>query len=381
MNKTIKYFIFVLPLLNLVRSTAQQFCFGVLSDSIPNTTNVVCYNIPSSTAFINKYRKAEIYIPKPNARHKIINLNFNVFQNSAGTLNFPLSDPNSINIINQVLNWVKMFFTSNNNPTDQPNCLGINNLNSKYIDFNINGIYFYQNDGAFNAQCDFGLFLNIIKSVDPNRLKSLNFCTTHGTTSFGGCANEIPMVDNHNSYLPNYNLCAVTFYIDKDIQNFSHWAGSQNIAHEIGHLLGLRHTYVNTFHTVNDYDCAICLNYSLTNHVDYLHDIHGPVGCSLCPNSGIWSNPAASPNDGITNNLMGGSIDNSYASPKQIGIMHRSLYLLSPGKYTQCTYDPNNPFEVDTVELWNFINCAPKKGQIINGLLNQMNEKYFNLLV
>jgi hypothetical protein len=145
------------------------------------------------------------------------------------------------------------------------------------------------------------------------------------------------------------------------------------MAHEIGHMLGLHHTY----HGGGTSSVTICD----LNNFDYLYDVHGPSSCSLCPHLGTWADPAASPNDGITNNLMGGSIDIGYASLKQIGMMHRSLYLLTPGKYTQCTYDPNNPFEVDTVELWGFINFIPKKGQVINGLLIQMNEKYLNLFV
>lgn len=81
----------------------------VLNDTTFYDNNISSLNCssPNPYAFHKKYKRPETFIPKPGSRTKIINLNYNIFQDAAGNYNFPLSDPNSIIKINNILSWVK----------------------------------------------------------------------------------------------------------------------------------------------------------------------------------------------------------------------------------------------------------------------------------
>jgi len=135
------------------------------------------------------------------------------------------------------------------------------------------------------------------------------------------------------------------YIIEKSIWNNGNaegdYASATNIAHELGHVLDLYHTYQGGNETNN------------VNQYDYLVDVFGKefLGFHLVD----WGkDPCESTTDRITNNLMGGNQISQYTSPMQIGKMHRALHLYNVKKYTDCQCDLNKTWQVETNELWDF---------------------------
>ncbi len=85
-----KKFIFLIISLGYFRAQNPVFCV-VVPDSNSNNSSAVnsSCGLPNSFIFHKKYKQATTYIPKPGSRTKIINMNFNVFQDANGNFNFP----------------------------------------------------------------------------------------------------------------------------------------------------------------------------------------------------------------------------------------------------------------------------------------------------
>lgn len=189
---------------------------------------------------------------------------------------------------------------------------------------------------------------------DPEMLKDLNIFWTQGTilnagghatrpSKLNGSTNEaflyVVMLNQYNSY----NMYNPT----KEYQG--HYATALTIAHEVGHNLDFAHTYI----AVGAGAPAVCN----TNNINYLDDVHGPVGNQNCPHNpigGAWScDSKALPADPLcTNNLMSGNFQSLYMSPKQIGIAQNSLRTTSlRQKINNCPYS-STPLEVTTNQTW-----------------------------
>jgi len=114
-----------------------------------------------------------------------------------------------------------------------------------------------------------------------------------------------------------------------------------NLTHELAHNLDLNHTYSSN----------IC-----ENDDDYLSDVFGPWSPDNpnCPHNHDCDNAYLSQTDLCTNNIMGEE-DTKYISPRQAGIMHRSLALLSTRKYVNDdVFIDNAPLVITDDQTWDF---------------------------
>jgi hypothetical protein len=124
------------------------------------------------------------------------------------------------------------------------------------------------------------------------------------------------------------------------------WVRYQFLAHELGHTVGLYHTYVGGGAS------AQC-----NDPYEYLEDVFGVPQPGNCPHQYTWSGNAWAVNgDGITNNLMSGNCDNMYTSPQQAGQAHRALALKSIRKFVNEETYSSSPLVLDANFPINLLN-------------------------
>lgn len=199
-----------------------------------------------------------------------VKINFHFFRNDDGSGDYQPADSLKIK---QMIQWLNAIYKYLAPPTIAPATLTDTIYDSK-IQFILKGVYYHNSSQCYNANAntntdDFYIYYGTNKTSEINVFFYKNSKYSVG----GGCAsyNYILM---HNQIIENY-------------------ATAQLLAHELGHSLGLDHTWYGQFDDT------------------YFPDSNKAfVQCN---------------NIDISNNIMGYNMCRNYLSPKQIGYMHKCL--------------------------------------------------------
>ncbi|HVA97984.1 MAG TPA: hypothetical protein VNG53_03740, partial [Bacteroidia bacterium] len=135
--------------------------------------------------------------------------------------------------------------------------------------------------------------------------------------------------------------------------------------HELGHCLGLLHTYYN----------SCCPENNCVGSTDFMSDLWNPTCYATSPScyayeAGSWScTPPSSPYNAVctnngagntnaltscSNNIMGGTQAAGHISAMQMGKMHRTLALQSTRQYVQEMNSSHTQWIVNSDETWDF---------------------------
>jgi len=298
------------------------------------------------------YRNQSLYVPDGNsgipfhnAPIKTINVSINVIQKNDGSGNFE-DTPDTRNRFRRIINWINDFY-SNYSPSDQINWVSeLPSYDSK-IRFSIGEegeerIYFIKNTSwwsYYDAVHGLYIYNDTLFANHPERMKDVNIFIFGNPYNYNFANSLPPSWSDFNS-----NTAIATFYWPS---SDSDYAKAGTIAHELGHVLDLLHTYSgNGAPPVSD-----------PYNMDFLKDVFlvslNP-DISNCPHIADYNTDAYAVNgDRVTNNLMGGNKDQKYISPLQAGQMHRALSLTSSRKYVHCEKS-EVPLVITDEQLWDF---------------------------
>ena len=253
-------------------------------------------------------------IPNQSTQLKIICVNYHIIQDDSGLGNWTLQDIPALKDISEFCNGT---FVNPSSPSDPIAATGIIPLQDSRIRFKLNKIEFYRDSSLMNSINPNSLFDKIIDR-DPNFLKSVNVFFTNGTIAGSAFASLPNSNMNYNSFVVMLNT-----YQNQPVSNY---AASQLMAHELGHVLGLCHTYLGG-------GCSANCNQA---DPEFLYDVFGNSP-STCPHTANWGIDAYDNSianaEKYTNNLMGGNQSNKWISSLQAAQMHRNLEITSVSKY------------------------------------------------
>lgn len=221
------------------------------------------------------------YIPNDETSLLEVKINYHFFRNDDGSGVFQPSDREKIDQITDWLNYIYRNLTAPTIAVIPP----ADTIYDSKISFKVTGIYYhddseyYLRPGGFWERVfydkfgiDKGAVINVFYFLDP---ENKGYESTNTSTKDGLAAVQY-------IYLTNHQLL--------------NWAGAQVLAHELGHCLGLNHTFQKPRPQFDD---------------------------TYYPDSNrAWEDC----NDyNISNNIMGYNKCRSYFSPKQLGFMHMRL--------------------------------------------------------
>jgi len=222
------------------------------------------------------------YIPNDLSSRLYVKINYHFFRMNDGT---GIYQPSDSSLIKRMTNWVNDMYRHLQPPTI-PAIPPADTLYDSKISFTVKGVYYHDNSDyyiRYKSHC-LGIFYN---TYGVNKTSEINvFFYIDTAFSYGGG-------------------CAKTNYITMHNNNISSYAAAQLLAHELGHSLGLWHTWERQF-----------------DDTFYPDDNTAALPCN---------------NSTISNNIMGYNTCGSYLSPKQIGYMHFRLLSNENGfKYVDC---------------------------------------------
>ena len=291
----------------------------------------------NSDSYLNYYRLKESYIPNENTVVKLIKINLHIFQDDLGGNNWQ-NTQNHKDTLRQLFQLANSYFENRIAPSDSID--GVMEVDHSYVSFEIDSIYFYKSTflnqkGGHNTE---DTCFNYIKSDYPERLEGFNYYLTEADTSvvaYSGYA--IMPYSFYNSTKFSAYVVSFRTYSDRVGSGFF-GAKARHIAHELGHTLGLYHTY-SPGETCDQ------------DSIEYLSDVFNN---GICPHIGDWGSNAYSSIDAITNNIMGGNKSSGYYSPQQVGKMQRALHIQSIASFVDCSVYSSIPMEITSDETWDF---------------------------
>ncbi|MDD2637073.1 MAG: hypothetical protein PHW82_16400, partial [Bacteroidales bacterium] len=325
---------------------------------LPVETKAVSCSHTSST-YPDRYKIIGNYIPSSSHPTKTIKVNFNIIQRDDGTGNFS-NIQTDINALNAIFTTFRNRYITLSGPSDP--IPGVTSLSFTKFDFELSNIYFYQNTTLYSSN-SIGTLNTYVKGSHPERMNELNIYFTCST----GSTNATMPGEFYSSYDLGIALCKDWDNFDPDL---SAWAVGGGICHEMGHCLNLTHPYPGggTACSLSDMVAqegwfADLFGVPFPGNAFHLTSNYNVCGtpcidCPPIPISGISSpyDNSYQYSDRVTNNFMGNQWNHrQYLSPSQIGKAHRAAYFSALRRYVvdDC-YDQNNPFIVDSDEIWDF---------------------------
>lgn len=302
----------------------------------------------NSSAYLNKYRLQQTYVPGLASSVITIKLTLHIFTNSDGTGQWEntSSSYNGLPALNSMMSGIT---NSTGERYSDPRSASyiVSGFNPTYIYdskivYELTNIYYYPNSSLYTTSNDYALF-NHINSVDPSRLDEGLPIVINGSSGAGHASgfNGAPAVVT----------TAGPGFLNPFLRS--------HLRHELGHCLGLGHTYADSPWGGGADWTAFG---STCGSLDYLDDVFPANNTVLCSPTNApcnscyeWGNQP----QGSSNNIMGGRSEsngwNTWISALQMGRMRRNMHLASIRKFAKdIVSDHVNTWNITASETWDF---------------------------
>ncbi len=347
---------------------------------------------------LNNYRQQDYYVPgpssdpqlggvEPSGYHwrptalKTLNVSIHVWRDSNGNFNLTDTEQNRLMIAAMVNHASQHYFEAPDLPSD-PAVADWQNyyLNDTRIRLKANAIHFY-NDSYFwesgGGPCSGAAFLESASAAALAQHPELANTVLIHLIGNWGCVQSIDPVTGQPNYangaasLPYWSLSdwgKPSQLVIRGTQNTT-WGLSDAthhahiLAHELGHVLGLKHTYAfggeSTTPVQDDFLDDIFSCYQQTNASNPWCSSavatcpQGPGAWQLChQNAPSSCSPWSNPFDDCTNNMMA-LFWGRFISNQQMGRMHRSLMLTNVSKCADgYNTAPFTPYPIGETWIW-----------------------------
>ncbi len=282
----------------------------------------------NSSSYQNTYRQQQNYIPDANTATKTIKIAIHSWQDGSGGGNY-INTPADLAFLQSMVDFINnQFFNANDQPSDP--LPGVPFIFDTKIRFSLEGVYFYADDALHGSAWNHLDMNNKALTDHPECIEYLNIHFAGSTTATFGLQSSIG----------GEHIATSGGGDGSGTGNGNGWVAAQHLSHEIGHALGLCHTWC----------CDNCKEKVDPTLSDFLSDVFAGPPYSL--HQSAWSLDPTLPTNTATNNMMGSTFAAGYFSPLQMGRMHRQLALgnirnLASG-YTA------EPLEITSNEEWDF---------------------------
>ncbi|MEI6755314.1 MAG: hypothetical protein WCK78_19420 [Paludibacter sp.] len=321
-----------------------------VSNGSQKSTNI----LSSKDKYYDFYNSSlAMWIPNSNDGVKTIKINFIIVQKDANdpqnfSLNGHRSDGKSDDsFLRDLVVSVNNIYANLADPSDnaaQAVCGTCNQVKNSKVQFSLEGIHYIVDSNVWGTTDESTYNYNPSSEINiylPRTSLAYSWCRGYSTTNLNG---NIDLVMN------NYYNVYLAFVFD-DLVTL--------LGHELGHALGLCHTYLNGGCSSSKED--------MLNSGGFFDDHFGtyPGRCpdKICP----WNaNPYVSNSDSITNNIMGNTVYRHYWTPKQMGAIQRNMVFNNTRKYLKNSVRNSNPIIVNSNELWDFDMLLDRDIQINN---------------